>query len=541
MSKAIYAMLVECVQRAGQGLPPGDLDKLKDALDQLARKHIKEVADEKVQRIKLSIADLMEDAQFHTALSGFLVDYAHNTHAVLCGPEFALKDVLKYDDTAPGCVITTKRMEASFRSVDPLTFYWTSDSVDPGTGTGVIEDALIRVNDLLDAVENEVPGYIAEAIDRITQQSWRYNHALTPTDSHLAQIRKDEALYLGVEGTKRRIMYRGLLPGRLLKAHKQNDPNFKEARMYECEVWVIEGTTVYLRTDVNPMVNRPYYTASLYNRGKTMVGNGIPDVLYTTERMCNAAMRAMAKNMPYAADPFAEVDINRMVDPEDITNFTLRPGKTYKVEADPLGGGQRAIAVAEIPSNVDKFLAVYNSCTQEADRVCGIPAYVAGTLDIASMARTMGGLSILMRAATVVLQNGVTNLDDRGFTRMIRTCYNWLMLYHPDTSIKADAAVQARGASGVLNRELSQAKLQELLQLLAPFAQGQLIPPEVVLQLVREIIEGSGYDASKLIPPNAASSALQFANALAAANPPTDGTGAPTMPVPPSAGAVSAA
>lgn len=536
MNKAVYSMLLQAVQQAGGQVAESDMKGLEQALHELAQKHVKAVADDKVAKMKTYIADMMDDAEFPVVLAQFLVNVAHTTHGVLVGPEFGLKSVLIHDESADNGVRTAMRMVPQFRSADPLTVYWTADCTTPRDGTAIIEDSLVKVNTLLDAVENKIPGYIADTINEITSHSWQYNASLTPVDQHLTQVRKDEGLGMLVEGTKRILHYRGLVPGRLLKPYMESRPNFKEARMYECEVQVVDGRTVFLLTDVNQTLNRCYYITSMYNKGPTMVGNGLPDVLRTTERTCNAALRAMVKNMPFAAAPIAEADVTRFVDPEDINNFKLVPGKTYKVESDPLGGGQRAINAMEIPSNADQFLAVYNGFVGEADRVCGIPSYVTGTLDIASMARTASGLSILMRAATVVLQNVVANIDERVFTPMIRACYNWLMLNHPDRSIKADAAVLARGASGVLNRELGQARLQELLQLIAPFAQAQLLPPQVVLGLLREIISNTGYDADSLIPNDATAKAIQFSNALAQANSVPDAA-ASGMMIPPSAGA----
>lgn len=520
LSNAVYAMLQQ--EAASGGIPPEKLPELKGALESLALKHASEVAGEKVEVMIKYIQDMMDDANFLSAFSACITDFAKSTHMVLAGPELVAKQVLQHSAEAPNGVEIATKMVMSFRRVDPLTFYWSSDATSPADASYLIEDCAVQSNDLLDAIDAQMPGFIEAAVWKVTAEHWSYNGTLTPTDQHLAMVRKGELETVYADGNKRCLKYRGLFPGHKLEAYREG---IDKRRHYECEVWIVDGTTVRLLFDVDRMTNRNYYVASMYNKGSTMVGNGVCDVLRTTERVCNAALRAIAKNMPYAAAPFGEVDKSRLANPADQVEFALRPEKLYEIEPDPFGGGQPAIRLSEIPSNTERFMAVYQGFAQEADRVSGIPAYVSGTLDIASMARTASGLAILMKSATVVLQNGVANLDENLFSKLVTNCYNWMMLYHPDKSMKADASVKSRGTSGVLNRELGQARLQELLQLLAPFSQAGMLPPEVIMQLLREIVANTGYDADKIIPPDATAKALQFSNAIAQANAPQAPTG----------------
>lgn len=518
LNDAIYTRLMqEAVQRQ---VPPEELDALKTAMEALARKHVKNVASENTEVMVSYIKDMLDDASFVEHLSECISDMSHSTHMVLAGPELVAKPVVEFDDddeeNQTGVKVST-RMVLAFRRVDPLSFYWSGNSTTPQNGAFVIEDASVSMNVLLDAIDARVPGFIPEAVWKITDQNWQYNHSLTPIDQHLANVRKGESYTGHNDGDRRCLKYHGLIPGRMLDGYMDG---VDKRRHYECEVWIIDGTTVRLLFNQNPMSNRNFYVASLYSKAGSMVGLGVADVLWNVERMCNAAMRATAKNMPYAASPFGEYEASRLANPKDRTNFVLTPDKLYEVEPDPFGGGQPAIRLQSIPSNAGETHGIYEKYMQEADRVSGIPAYISGQIDIASMARTATGLSILMKSATVVLQNGVLNIDLKIFTPMILACYMWMMLYHPDPSIKADAKVRAKGVSGVLNREMAQAKLYDLLQLIAPYASAGLLTPNVIITLLREIVSGSGYDPDKLLPPDAEAAALQFMNAMAAAKAP---------------------
>lgn len=517
VNDAIYARLLQALQQSG--LSPDEVEVAREAMEKMARKHVADIASENTEHIVTYIKDMLDDGGFIAELSEALSDLAHNTHMVMAGPTLVAKPTIVHDDapdSISGVKVVTK-MTLAFRRVDPLTFYWSNDSTNPQDGAFVIEDASVCMNELLDAVESKVPGFIPEAVWKITDQNWAYNHSMTPTDQYLEHVRKGHAMVGHSDNRRRCVKYSGLIPGNKLEHYMDG---IDKRRHYECEVWIIDGTTVRLMFNQNPMTNRNFYTASLYSKAGAMVGMGVCDVVHDSQRMCNAAMRATAKNMPFAAAPWGEFDSSRLANANDRANFVLRPEKLYEVEPDPFGGGRPVITLNTIPSNAAEFNGIYQSYSQEADRISGIPAYISGQIDIASMARTATGLSILMKSATVVLQNGVMNIDSRLFAKLISACYMWVMLYHPDPAIKADARVRARGASGVLNREMSQAKLYDLLQLLAPYAGSGLLPPTVILTLLREIVEGSGYDPDKIIPPDAAAQALEFANALAAARAP---------------------
>lgn len=517
LNDAIYERLMQEV--AARNPSPDELTTLKEAMEVLARKHVKTVAGENTETMVTYIKDMLDDADFLMQLSECLSDLAHSTHMVLCGPELVAKPVIEHDDDPNNVtgVTVANRMVLAFRRVDPLSFYWAGNSTTPQDGAYVIEDASVTMNSLLDAIEAKVPGFIPEAVWKITDQTWNYDTRLTPTDAHLENVRKGQSYTGHNDGNRRCIKYHGLIPGHKLEHYMAG---VDKRRHYECEVWIIDGTTVRLMFNQNPMTNRNFCVASLYSKAGSMVGMGVSDVLWNIERMCNAAMRATAKNMPFASAPFGEYDSSRLVNTKDKSNFKVVPSKLYEVEPDPFGSNQPVIRLQTIPSNAGEFNSIYMSYAQEADRISGIPAYISGQIDIASMARTATGLSILMKAATVTLQNAVMNIDFKVFSPMILACYRWVMLYHPDPKIKADAKVRARGASGVLNREMSQAKLYDLLQLLAPYASSGLLPPSVILTLLREIVTGSGYDADKIIPPDAEAAALEFMNALAAAKAP---------------------
>jgi hypothetical protein len=72
------------------------------------------------------------------------------------------------------------------------------------------------------------------------------------------------------------------------------------------------------------------------------------------------------------------------------------------------------------------------------------------------------------------------------------------LIYSQDESVKADAQVMARGSAGLLQRELSQSRAVEVLQIITPYVQMGIVPPESVLLVLRDVVASLGYSADAI-------------------------------------------
>lgn len=504
----VYARLMQ--EASAYNMTAEDLQASRDAYEKLARRHVKEVAKSKLDTMSAMIADMMDDGGFYAEFRQFLTDVASNVYGVMAGPEVVVRPSIVHDASAENGVTVVDRAVTRFRWVDPLAMYWSANAKCPQSAAFLIEHAYVQPDALMDGVDAQLPGFIAEAVYDVLDANRQYDHSRVPQDKYLANVRAGTAINSMSGGDLECLKFHGRVPGRLLTQYGLEGIDTR--RSYEMEIWVIAGRAVRVLRNVNPMGARNFYFVSMYNKTGSIVGQGIPDRLKDIERMCGAALRNLVRNMPFASAPFGEVDKSRLANTKDASNLVIEPLKLYEVNPDPFGTGQPAFRFHDLSSHASEFMGVYEKFTVEADRLTGIPAFITGQLDVATMARTASGLSILMKAAAVVLQNAVQNIDTKLFAPLITSTYQWLMLYHPDVGVKADAKVVARGATGVLARELGQAKLHDLLNLLAPFAQARQIPPGVLLEIARQIIDGSGFDADTMIPVDAEAKAIEFAN-----------------------------
>src|SRR5690606_8044270 len=193
-------------------------------------------------------------------------------------------------------------------------------------------------------------------------------------------------------------------------------------------------------------------------------GQSVIDVTYDINRICNASARALVRNMSYSSGPIGEVVSERIADGQDPTDIS--PYKVALVGPDLSGSGAPAYRFHNVRSVANELIAVFERFLKQADDVSGIPAYVLGNPQVAGAGRTLGGLSMLMSNAAKGIKNVQLSIDRRMIGPQAERYYNYNMLESDDDSIKADAKVIARGATGLLQKELQQTKVTELLQLL---------------------------------------------------------------------------
>jgi hypothetical protein len=207
--------------------------------------------------------------------------------------------------------------------------------------------------------------------------------------------------------------------------------------------------------------------------------------------------------MSYSSGPVGEVDVDRLTAGE--IPDEVFPYKLYHVETDPTGKGNPAYRWFVIPTVVPELLQVWDKFSQIADDLSGVPPYIMGNMQAQGAGRTMGGLSMLMANAAKGIKNSILNLDRDVIEDVITFYYNMNMRFDDDPDIKADVQVIARGATGLLQRELAQAKTLELLQALAPYAIPQpgvapLVPAEGMQILLREVLKTTGLPVDEIIP-----------------------------------------
>lgn len=292
------------------------------------------------------------------------------------------------------------------------------------------------------------------------------------------------------------VIYNGIVPGSLLADHGIIVPDRQNA--YECEVWMVDDLVIRAILNPNPTGTRPIFKSSYRKVSGQFWGQGVICLVYDLMRVCNAAARNLVKNMGFASGPIGEVVGERTAETQDPTEIV--PYKIFMVGPDLTGTGAPAYRFHNITSIASDLMAVVDRYMKLADDISGVPSYVLGNPQVAGAGRTLGGLSMLMGNAAKGIKSVQLNIDRDIITGVVAGFYVYNMLTSDDDSIKADARAKARGATGLLQRELAQTRTVELLQLLTPYIEKWEQLPDGIKVMLREVLKTTGLPVDKIIP-----------------------------------------
>lgn len=504
---AQQAFLVE-LQRSGvelQQLAPYQVQARIKQLEDVAADIVLDTAREACARMEKHIADQLEEGGWREAFDAAIEDLTVFPGAVLKAPIVRRVQAPQWDGERLRIVARTKvRVER----VSPFDLYPAPDATNPQDGSYLCERMPMTGKALSDCIG--LPNFSERAIrTALTLHPGGYVCG-DPVANERAQLEglatagawgASGASSTGHDGTYDVVDFWGRVPGAVLLEWCSLEGLAPEAifadrpvnpdAYYEANVWLL-GDLV-LRSLLNPIPTgqRPYQVASFSRLPGSFWGEGLGQILRDVQRQVNSAARRLVQNMAYASGPIAEINLDLLDESEDAPNL-VRPYRVFYTQG---AGKGRAINMEKIPSVAAELNAVLQAYWRLADEVSGVPAYAyGGTTPATGAAATMGGLSLLYNSALRGIKQAIGNLDKHLIEPTIAAYYLLNMLLNPDASLKADATVVARGAKGIMAREMRQARTVETLQAITPFAQGGLLPREGLVNLLRDWVGLQGFN-----------------------------------------------
>lgn len=476
------------------------LAALKDRAKQLKSAQNKVAyaeAEKATQKMETKIADQMAEGGWTETFGKFIADLCAYPAAIIRGPVVVQRPTAKWDGNV--YKISDSSIPVS-RTVSPFDAFPSPSSTSCQDGHAFMERARYSHSDLHGYIG--VKGF-SEPNIRQTLDYYPNGYEIGLFDDSTRDM-MEEKNQQSFNGSKLldTIIYNGKIPGDLLAEHGilVKDPQ----KHYECEIWVVGDYVVRAVLNPNPLGLRPLHNTSYRKIPGSFWGQGIICLVYDTNRVGNASARALVRNMGYASGPIGEVVSDRVEGTQDPTN--IQPYHVFLVQPDMSGTGAPAYKFHSVDSIAEDLMAVFERFMKIADDLSGIPSYVLGNPNVAGAGRTMGGLSMLMGNAAKGIKNVQLNIDRDVITGLINGFFMYNMLTSDDDGIKADAKVVARGATGLLQRELAQTRTVEILQLLTPYVQrgpnGEpgAISPEGLSILLREILKSTGLPIDDIIP-----------------------------------------
>lgn len=356
-------------------------------------------------------------------------------------------------------VSETKPMSVS---VDPWNFY-----PDPGCGDNIQNGEYIWERDYastrrLKALAR-IPGYLAEQIQQCLAEgpqhatewssydSMRRASQLNNVTTQFENSRFELWSYVGTVSTDDLIACG-------MSSFPADDRTGEVLKDYMAVVVMCNSHVIYADVVPQDTGDFPYDVFVWEPVENSWAGVGIPYLMRYSQRTVNAAWRAMLDNMACSYGPQIIMK-DGVVRPYD-GKWEIVGRKLWLADED-CEDVQKAFWQFEFDSNQEPLEAIINLAMKFADEETSMPQIAQGEQGTAP--DTVGGMTLLMNSANVVLRRLVRQFDDQVTRPHITRYYDWMMQYSENDDIKGDFSVDARGSTYLLMRDEQRQGITNLL------------------------------------------------------------------------------
>ena len=487
-------------EASAQGIPPPNELQLKEMTDkatEVTKSVNMEEAKRKAAAMEDKIDDYLVEGGFYKVLDSVINDITTYKACICKGPIVRKAPTLEWvKDEATG---KTKpkvgsKLTYKFERVDPLNMYPSPDATDATNGFLIERHKLQRVD--LNALLG-VKGFDDAAIRKVLHDYGRGGlENWLSVDSQVNTIINDGVSNFSPEPYIEAIEYWGGIQGEMLEEWGMKDLPDLDVD-YQANVWVIGPYVIRAVLNHDPLGRVPYSVTSWEKSPSSFWGEGLGEMLKDVQQVCNAAARALVNNMAISSGPQVGVNISRLPPGSVITQIV--PWKIWQFSDDPYASGNgKPLEFFQPESNATELFGVYEKFSTIADEVSSIPRYMMGDSSVGGAGRTAAGLSMLMNAANKGIKNVANNIDTDIIVPTIERLYYMLMVYDEDESIKGDVFVRAKGASGLMLKELLNQRRLEFLNIVAPYVQSGLVPPQIMPEILKNLAQGLDFPEGML-------------------------------------------
>lgn len=485
----------------GSGKQPTALNKAQRNLSEIneeKRNLIQMMADEITKEAKFQmrvmeqqIEDQLVEGGWEDALNEFIEDFTIYPTAYMKGPVVTKKKKLKWKAGKP-----VEEFDYVFlnQRVDPLDMYPAPSAKTLQEGN-TLEHVRYTRKTLSDLKAN--PKYRKEAIERALAAGGYAPWIDTGIESSKAHEELRGSEYDMNKGIFHGLHYFGSVPVETLKNWGLELEGHSDTDEVEVEAILVGNEVIKCELNKDPLLRRPYYSASFYNRPGSLHGRSLPEMMKDIQRMCNATARSLANNLGIAAGPMMEVNIDLLADDGDIED--IKPLKIFQVVSDPSGSSKKAVNFFQPDSNAAELLAVYEKFEAKADEVTGIPKYAYGNEKTAGAGTTATGLSLLLESATKVIKDAVMNIDIGLIKPRIEFQFYYNLIKNKDSlKFSGDVSVVPKGSTTLTIKAAQQLRRNEFLQITSNENDQNLMGPDGRASLLREIGADLGLDSNPI-------------------------------------------
>lgn len=271
----------------------------------------------------------------------------------------------------------------------------------------------------------------------------------------------------------------GNIKGDLLLEQGMSEDDIPDGdKEYLVEIWTINGEKIKAILNFDKLGNKPIFMTSWEPQTGAFWGKGPPDMIADIQEECNSYKRILVYNSAMASGPLQEINIDRLEPGEDCET---RPWKKYLVNSKQMLEAP-AVRFTNIPLIARDILFLYERAKAEADEVLGILSFPGAKIGRA--AETSSGLSMVMTDSAKGIKYSASNIDDL-VSGVIKSIYNFNMIYDLDESIKGDLVIDVNGVGSVIAKEQLAVRRNEFLNTVL---QNPLAVKVIGLQTTKKVL-----------------------------------------------------
>ena len=371
------------------------------------------------------------------------------------------------------------------------------------------------------------PGVFKDAVREILREGPQ--DAVPAYLSELDTISDEEATSASVDKVFVAWEYRGPLEDEEMQAilrvlmmdsASTLDPDLAEQLMdpllsVDAAAWFCQGRVMKVA------INHLDDNASLYNAFQIersdarLWGPGIAYLMRDQQRVLTDGWRAMLDNASFGARPMFEID-EMAVRPAEGQDFIVEPGAVFIRMS---GAGERqGVRVVSIPIVQEHWASILQLAMQFVDTETNISILAQG--EQGQTTSTAGGMALLVNNMNIVFRRVIKEWDDSITAPVLGKSYNFLMQFSEKDEIKGDYAVQARGSSVLLVREI---QAQNLLLLATQASVHPVLGTHLkIREVLKRLVQSMMLSSDDLLKTQAELEADLAAQAEEAENAPED-------------------
>lgn len=460
-------------QIAAQHPDPDDAAAVGERVVQQAKDDIEE-AKGRAERAQSRIDDWHAECQYEAHMRQVIEDATRIGTGVMKGPIPEERVGIAYVD---GRIQVEKTIVAASRRIDVWNLY-----PDPACGESIHSGSFIWERD--DITRRDLialraqPGYLPEAIDHVLEEgphkaveTWDASCGGAPglarcdkdRDSpdlfeiwyYHGIVQRDELEAAGVSVEEDAIAYHAQLT-------MVNNTVIKALLTTPNGVPVVHEDDVSLaRVDktasATPAGSFPYDVMVYQRRKGYWAGISLSRQIRAPQRMLVGAVRNMMDNAGIAGGPMLILKQGDVAPADGVVR--IAPRKIWLV-AEGTENNEEAIRFLKTDMMQAELQAIVMLALKFAEDITGMPAIMQGQQGNAP--DTVGGMQILNNNASTVLRRIARLWDDLITEPHIRRKYAYLLMYGPDDEEKGDFAINARGSSALVERDIENQEIAQM-------------------------------------------------------------------------------